>query len=68
MKIIRLLQIPCKFGILSLDFEQLVVHIVYSASKTATSYQQVWNKLVTTLLILSDLLQGCYNKAVTIMI
>ena len=37
--------------------------------KFATSLEQAVNKqLVTTLLILSDLLQGCSNKAVTIMI
>ena len=35
------------------------------------STEQVWNKLstvVTTLLILSDLLQGCSNKSDTVMI
>ena len=40
-------------------------------ARLVTSCQQVLNKLltpVTTLLILSDLLQGCSNKAVTIMI
>jgi hypothetical protein len=33
-----------------------------------TSCQQVWNKLLTTLLILSGLLQGCSNKSDTVMI
>jgi hypothetical protein len=35
------------------------------------SCQQVWNKLlivVTTVLILSDLLQGCSNESDTVMI
>jgi hypothetical protein len=34
-------------------------------------HQQVWNNLLTvatTLLILSDLLQGCSNKSDTVMI